>query len=113
MISELLNILTKDNYFLYYAIGMPCTVLYMYFSGYSLLSSLVYINTAFYSAGLVRGKFYSYPLTKMAILDVIIYSIFIFTAINDCIKIFHLAEEEDKENRNADETEQTQDNKNL
>lgn len=108
MLNELLNILSKDNYFIYYMIGMPCTVLYRYFSGYSLISSFIYINTAFYTAGLVRGKFFEYPFTKIAILNILIYGTFVFTAIKDCIKLFHLAEEEE-EIRISEETKDKKD----
>ena len=98
--SNILTELSKDHYFIYYAIGMPALVYYLYCKGYDLLGIFIYVNTAFYTAGMVRGKFSSLSPTLEAILNIIIYLLFVIIAVKDCFKLFYLAEQnENKEGK--------------
>lgn len=100
--SNILAELSKDHYFIYYSIGMPALVYYMYCKGCNLLSIFTYVNTAFYTAGMLRGKYVFLPPIAQAILNIVIYSLFIIVAVKDCFKLFNLAEQNEIENNDEE-----------
>lgn len=103
--SNILTELSKDHYFIYYSIGMPALVYYMYCKGYNLLSVFIYVNTAFYTAGMVRGKYSALPPIAQAMLNIVIYLLFVIIAVKDCFKLFYLAEQNE-----VDDEEEKEDN---
>lgn len=100
---NILTELSKDHYFIYYFIGMPALVYYMYCKGCNLLSIFTYVNTAFYTAGMVRGKYVALPPIAQAILNIVIYSLFIIVAVKDCFELFNLAEQTEIEINDEEE----------
>lgn len=104
--STIITELSKDHYFIYYFIGMPALVYYMYCKGCNLLSIFTYVNTAFYTAGMLRGKYGDLPPIMQAVISIVVYLLFIIIAVKDCFELFNLAEqneieinkEEDKDN---------------
>lgn len=104
--STIITELSKDHYFIYYFIGMPALVYYMYCKGCNLLSIFTYVNTAFYTAGMLRGKYGALPPIMQAVISIVVYLLFIIIAVKDCFELFNLAEqneieinkEEDKDN---------------